>query len=145
MIGIDDVFEARIASRRQRLVGAAEESVFASASSIDGLDHQVGGDEVVDRLDAREHLGRVGRRPSRRAASRLFSIVASAALDRARERIVERDLPARGREDLGDAAAHLARADDEDVLEVHGAIVDQSARVTGVHRVVVATAALAPA
>jgi hypothetical protein len=34
---------------------------------------------------------------------------------------VERDAPAGRGDDLGDPAAHLTRADDQDVLEVHGA------------------------
>jgi hypothetical protein len=34
---------------------------------------------------------------------------------------VERDAAAGGGDDLRDPAAHLARSDDQDVLEVHGA------------------------
>src|SRR5205814_365419 len=41
------------------------------------------------------------------------------ASDRPRSRVVERDAAAGSRDRLGDPAAHLARADDEDVLEVH--------------------------
>ena len=41
------------------------------------------------------------------------------SLDRARHLVVERDAPAGRRDDLRDAAAHLAGADDEDVLEAH--------------------------
>ena len=43
-----------------------------------------------------------------------------AALDRAGIRVVERDAPARGRDHLGDPTTHLAGADDENVLELHG-------------------------
>ena len=81
---------------------------------------QVGGDELVDRLDPGEHVVGVGpallRELAEAAAHRL-----QPALDGARRRVVERDAPARAGDDLRDPAAHLARADDEDVLEVHGA------------------------
>ena len=44
-----------------------------------------------------------------------------AALDGTRVGIVQRDATARRGDDLRDPAAHLARADDEDVFEPHGA------------------------
>ncbi len=62
-------------------------------------------------------------------------------LDRSRHLVVERDAPARRRDDLRDAAAHLAGADDEDVLEAH----DAEANVRVVTTVRPATAADADA
>ena len=44
-----------------------------------------------------------------------------AALDRTRGCVVERDAPAGGRQHLSDAAAHLACADYEHVVEGHEA------------------------
>ena len=56
VIGIDDVFEARIAPS-----GSAAEHVLLHLGVLDhGLDHQVSLDEVVRRRYARQHL--VGRR-----------------------------------------------------------------------------------
>ena len=46
--------------RRQRLVGAAEDVLLDGRVLDHRLDHQVGRDELVHRLDAREHLVRVG-------------------------------------------------------------------------------------
>ena len=115
-IGIDEVFEARIASAGSTLVGAAEDVRLHGRVLDDGLDHQVGRDELVHGLDAREHLVRVGAALLGEPAEALPHR-AEAALDRAGVRIVERDPPAGAGDDLGDAAAHLAGADDEDVLE----------------------------
>ena len=42
-----------------------------------------------------------------------------AVLDRPGRGIAERDAPAGARHDLGDPAPHLARTDDDDVLEIH--------------------------
>ena len=47
-------------------------------------------------------------------------IVSSAAVGRARGRVVEEDAPARGGNDLRDAGTHLAGAGDEDAVERHG-------------------------
>ena len=59
-IGIELVFEARIAPGGKRLVGAAEEVLLDSGVLDDRLDHQVGRDELVDRRHARERLVGVG-------------------------------------------------------------------------------------
>ena len=48
VIGIEDVFDARIASGGKRLVGAAEDVLLDRGVLDDRLDHQVGGDELVD-------------------------------------------------------------------------------------------------
>ena len=105
---------------RKRLVRTAEDRLLHRRVLDDGLDEQVGRNEIVDRGDAREHL--VGCR------SALLGELAEAllharerALDGARHLVVERDAAPGRCDDLRDAAAHLARADDEDVLEAHAA------------------------
>ena len=118
VIGIELVFDARIAVRRQHLVGTAEERLLRLGVLGDRLDQQISGDELVGGRDARERLGRIGTalrgklrqaRPHRREP----------AVDGARVRVVERDAPARDGDDLGDPGAHLPCADDEYVLELH--------------------------
>ena len=52
---------------------------------------------------------------------RLFSIAAESPIGGAGKRVVERDAPTGSRDDLRDPAAHLAGADNQDVLELHGA------------------------
>ena len=118
VIGIDDVFEARIAASGQHLVGAAEDLLLHGRVLDHRLDQQVGGDDLLDRRDAAEHLLRV-------AAALLGELLQALAhrrepaLGRAGRGVVERDAAAGGRDDLRDAAAHLARADDKNVLELH--------------------------
>ena len=121
VIGIEDVFDARTASAGSTRVGAAEDVLLHGRVLDDRLDHQVGGDELVDRRHAREHLVRRARRPSPRASSRLLRIVASPrSVAPGNGSCSETRRPGRG-DDLRDAAAHLPRADDEDVLELHAA------------------------
>ena len=60
VIGIELVFDARIASRRQHGVGAAEDVLLRGRVLDDRLDHQVGRDELVGRRDAGKRLVRVG-------------------------------------------------------------------------------------
>ena len=119
-IGIDEVFEARTASTGSVVVRPPEDVLLDGEVLDDGLDHQVGWDEVVDGLDATEHLVGIG--------SPLLRELGGASSDRlerrarsppARRRATRP--PARGRRDLRDAAAHLAGADDEDMLELHAA------------------------
>ena len=120
VIGIDDVFEARIAASGSMLVRAAEDLLLHRRVLDDGLDHQVGGDELVDGGDPAEHLVGIGAA----LLGELLEALAhrrEAALGRARRGVVERDAAAGGGDDLRDAAAHLAGADDEDVLESHRA------------------------
>ena len=93
VIGIDDVFEARIAPSG-RIPSARRKSVLLHRRVLDdGLDHQVGGDELVDRGDPREHLVRVGAallgEPLEALAHRR-----QAALRRTGQRVVERDATA---------------------------------------------------
>ncbi len=59
VIGMDDVFEARIAAGGNSSSARRKMPLLASGVLDDGLDQEVGGNEVVDRLDAREHLRRV--------------------------------------------------------------------------------------
>ena len=118
VIGIDEVFEARIASGGSTSVGGAEELLLRSGVLDDRLDHEVGRHELGGLRDAHEDLVRGG------AALRLQPLEARAhgletALDRSREGIVQQHLPPRGGDDLGDSGAHLAGADDEDALEAH--------------------------
>src|SRR5438105_10221167 len=110
--------EAELRDRvdRLRLGDAFEERV---GRLVDGLDEGIGGDEVVGGLDAREHLGRVG------AALRGELVQAvldggEAALDRPGRAVVQRAAPPRGGDDLRNPPAHLPRADDENMLELHG-------------------------
>ena len=78
VIGIDEVFEARIALSGQRRVGGAEELLLRLGVLDDRLDQQVGVAERVDRRDPRQHLAAV------RAA--LLVQLAEAPLDRSRAR-----------------------------------------------------------
>ena len=84
----------------------------------DGLDQEIGGYEVVDGDHAREHVVGIGAALLGELAQALPHR-AERAIDRARRLVVERDTSAGGRDHLGDAAAHLTRADDQDVLEAH--------------------------
>ena len=118
VIGIEDVFDARIAVGREHRVGAAEDVLLDLEVLDHGLDHEVGGRDLVDGGDAREHLVGIGAALLRELLEALAHR-REAALGRAGVRVVERDAAAGGRDDLRDAAAHLARADDENVLEVH--------------------------
>ena len=130
VIGIDDVLDARIASGGRTSVGAPEDVLLHVRVLDDRLDHEIGGDELVDAGHARRARRRVARRPSRRACvEALLASRSSAALDRARSLVVERDAPPGGRHDLGDAAAHLPGADDEDVLEPHARSISARAEV----------------
>ena len=92
-IGMEEVFEARIASRGQDEVGLAEDRFLHGGVLDNRLDHQVRLDDAVHRLDAREHLVRIGAallcELLEAAAHRL-----QAAFDRTRGRVVERDATA---------------------------------------------------
>ena len=108
--------------RRERLVGAAGRppAFDRPRSSTTASIMQVGRNDLVDGCDAREHLVGVGAALLRELLEALPHR-REPALGRARERVVERDAAARRGDDLRDPAAHLPGADDEDVLEVHGA------------------------
>ena len=117
--------------RRERLVGAAEDVLLRVGILGGRLDHQVGGRRGRPPASTRASTS-AGSSSAPFSARRVEALLhrREAALDRARERVVERNAAARRGEGLRDAAAHLAGADDENVLAVHGAIVVQSARVT---------------
>ena len=118
VIGIDEVFEARIAAVGKDPVRATEEILLHGRVLDDRLDHQVGGHQLVDGGDSPEHLVRVGAallgEPLEALAHRRQT-----AIRRAGKSVVKRDATAGGGHDLRDAAAHLPRADDKNVLEVH--------------------------
>ena len=91
----------------------ARSSTTASIISAAGTISSIG-------VDAPEHL--VGIRPA--LLRELLEALAhrrEAAVDRAGIGVVQRDMASGYRDDLRDAAAHLARAHDEDVLEIHAA------------------------
>ena len=120
VIGIEDVFDARIASRGQRLVGSPEDRLLHADVLDDRFDEEVGGDDVVDGRHAGEDVLR--RRPALLGELREALLHRRRApVGRAGQLVVQRDAPARRRDHLRDPAAHLARADDEDVLELHDA------------------------
>ena len=60
VIGIDDVFDARIACGGERLVGGAEQLLLHLGVLDDRLDEQIGLGEPVDGRHAAEDLGRGG-------------------------------------------------------------------------------------
>ena len=117
-IGIDEVFEASTASSRSSRVGAAKDSSFTSASSTTASISSSAATTSSTTVTRAQHV--VGRgaallRELREAlAHRLEARSAAPGCASCSETSATR-----GRDDLGDAAAHLARADDEDVLEAH--------------------------
>ena len=118
VIGIDEVFDARIASGGKTASAARKIASFTFASSTTASIIRSAATSSVRRRDPREHLVRIGaalvREPRQALAHRL-----EAALDRPGRRVVKRDPAAGRRDDLCDPTAHLAGADDENVLEVH--------------------------
>ena len=123
MIGIDDVFEARIASGGSTASARRKMSSLTSASSTTASIIRSAGTRSSTALDARQHL--VGRTAPPFSSS--FAEALPHRLERASVapglRVVQRHAAAGGRDDLRDAAAHLPRADDENVFEVHVASV----------------------
>ena len=118
VIGIELVFEARIASGGSTSSARRKSSSFAAASSVIASIIRSAGDELVGRRDARERLP--GRPALRAEPSEALLASPQAPLDGARERIVQRDAATGRGDDLCDPAAHLAGPDDEHVLELHG-------------------------
>ena len=106
---------------REELVGAPEHVLLHGRVLDDRLDQQVG--RRRGRRPARcARAPRPGPgRPSRRAASRLFSHRREPAVDRPRAASWSETRRPSGH-DLRDAAAHLAGADDEHVLECRSGI-----------------------
>jgi hypothetical protein len=99
-------------------VGAPEDLRLHVGVLNHGFDQEIGGYEIVDGVDAREYVVGIGATLLGELAQALLHR-AERAIDRARRLVVERDTSAGGRNDLGDTATHLTRADDQDVLEVH--------------------------
>ena len=120
MIGIDDVFDARIACGGSTSSARRKIASFTALILDDRLDQEIGRHEVADRLDALEHAGRLGAALRRELRERTLDRGES-ALDCTRRRVVQRDPAAGRRDDLSDPAAHLARANDENMLERHRA------------------------
>ena len=118
VIGIDDVLEARIACAGSTSSAARNSASFASDVLHDRLDHQVGRRERRGLADATEHLCR-GRASLRLEPLEALLDSGEAALDGARERVVEQHRPTGGGDDLGNAGTHLTGTDDEDALEGH--------------------------
>src|SRR5581483_1938258 len=127
-------------ARRQRRVRFAEHVLLDRRVLHDRLDQQVGIGRVGERSDLLDPSENV-----RGLRAALLGKLAQAAphrlersLDRAGLRIDERDAPAGGGDDLGDPAAHLPRADDDDLADLHAAR-EPALRLMsdGRHRVVV--------
>ena len=103
----------------EQLVGAAEDVLLHARVLDDGFDQEVGRHEVCDRRHAPEHL--VGLRPALLGELReALGHHCERAIGRPWDGVVERHAAAGGGDDLRDPATHLARPDDEDVLEAHG-------------------------
>ena len=93
VIGMEEVFDARMALGGSDLVGDLEDRFLHRDVFDDGLDHELRLDDAVHGLDTREHLVRVG-------AALLGELLEAAphrlqaALDRSRGGVVERDATA---------------------------------------------------
>ena len=118
VIGIEEVFEARIACAGSAASAARNSSTFASTSStIASIIRSAGASSALS-------VTRASTSAAGGAALRLELLEAlphagEATLDRAGKGIVEQHLAPGGGDDLGDPGAHLAGADDEDALEAH--------------------------
>ena len=116
VIGIDERVRREDRSRGQHCICAAEDLLLHRTVLDDGFDHQISHDELVDGLDARKHPARVGTALLRELRERALDR-REAPLDGAGCGVEERNAPPGRRDDLRDAAAHLACAHDEDLLE----------------------------
>ena len=105
---------------RQRLVGAAEDVLLHARRPRRPPRSSARRGRGRPRAPRARAPRRGRRRPSRRAG-RGSSASSRARARPRREGVVQRDAPARRRDHLGDARAHLAGADDEHVLESHAA------------------------
>ncbi len=130
VIGIDDVFEARIAVGRKNLVCAPEDRLLHVGVLDDRLDQEVGFDDLAHRGHALEHVTRSGATLLGELAEALLH-GEERTLDRSRHLVVERDPPPRGGHHLCDAAAHLASADDENVPELHARSISETSYGSG--------------
>ena len=101
-------------------VRLAEDLLLHGLVLHDRLDHEVGRDDPLDRRDAAENVfesdvGALGSKPLE-----ALPHCGQTLIHRSGSGIVKRHAPSGCGQHLGDAAAHLTRADDEDVLEAHG-------------------------
>ena len=119
-MGMEEVLDARIASGGGRLSAVLKIASFTETSSTTA--------SIMSSASTMPSTGSTRASTSSGSAppfSASFSEAAphrlQAALDRSRRRVVKRDATARGRQHLGDAAAHLAGADNEYVVERHEA------------------------
>ena len=112
------MFDARIASRRQTSSARRKTSSFTAASSTTASIIRSAGTSSLDGV-TRASVSSGSAPPLAASLTRLRVHRLARALGRARERVVQRDAPARGGHDLGDPAAHLACADDQYVLDLH--------------------------
>ena len=116
--------------RRKRRVGAPEHVLLHVGVLDDRFDHQVGRDELVDRLTRASTSSGCGSALLLELREALAHRL-ERALGRAGLRVVERDAASRARDDLCDATAHLPGTDDENVLEAHSARLADACRVGG--------------
>ena len=131
VIGMDDVFDARIASGGSASSARRKIAFFTSGVLDDRLDQEVGLDHVVHLGQALQHL--LGRSASLLGELRQALLhPGDRSLDRSGDLVVERDAPAGRRDDLRDAAAHLACSDDEYVLESHALSISERGQTRGV-------------
>ena len=90
-MGIDDVFEASIASGGRTASARSEELLLHLRVLDDGLDQEVGGHDLVDGRHAREDVVRVGPALLGELCEAALHCL-ERALDRARLRVVQRDV-----------------------------------------------------
>ena len=102
----------------ERLIRAPEDRLLHGSVLDNGFDQKVGRDEVVDHRDPRKDLAWCRTALLGQLAEALLH-APERSLAGARHLVVEGDAAAGRGDDLRDAAAHLTRADDENVLEAH--------------------------
>ena len=134
VIGIEEVFDASTALSGSTSSARRKRSSFTAASSITASIRRSAGTMSSTAVDPRQHLVGIG-------AAFLCELLEALAhrcepaLGRARRRVVEGHAPSRPGDDLGDPGAHLARARDKNVLEVHTSVslAGTPGRGSGVH------------
>ena len=128
VIGIDDVFDARIASGRHTASARRKIVLLHDRVLDDRLDHQIRGDDLFGVGHTAEHVVRV---PLSLLGEPREALLASrpAPARPPRSLVVQGDAPPGRRHDLGNAAAHLPGADHEDVLELRARGVSRLGRV----------------
>ena len=114
------MFDARIASGGSTASARTKISFFTAKSSTTASISRSAGDDLVDG-STRASTSSGSAPPFSASFVEALAHRLEPALDRAGRRVVQRHAPARRRDDLGDAAAHLPCAHDEYVLERHRA------------------------